>query len=97
MEVYWSSTDTGHIDEYHRNAWWLSVVGNHAGDLRARLDVFQPFHLAVDWLPIVIDQPADPTLQVECERQVAEMVRTSVLTAVPDLSLSGLRFEIAGP
>jgi hypothetical protein len=39
-ECFWSATDERTIESFAHSGWWCSIVGNHRGDLLARVDIF---------------------------------------------------------
>jgi hypothetical protein len=47
MNVFWSGTDDDTIAGLS-NSWMLSIVGNHKGDVLARVDVYEPLRITVD-------------------------------------------------
>jgi len=56
MHTFFSSTDISTIEDFDNDLkddnWMLSIVGNHAADLLARIDIFQPIRCTmanVDW------------------------------------------------
>ena len=38
--TFWSATDEKAIESFEAVPWWVSIVGNHNGDYKARVDVF---------------------------------------------------------
>jgi len=56
MDVFFSGTDIATIDDFDNDLkddnWMLSIVGNHAADLLARIDIYQPIRCTmneIDW------------------------------------------------
>lgn len=54
MGAFWSSTDTGTIDKFSSD-WMISMVSNKQNEFKIRLDVFSPFRMYADDLPLTID------------------------------------------
>jgi len=83
MSVYWSPTDEAAINSFDASPWFVSIVGNHAGDYLARIDLF-PTELT----PVRLGQPAaletiHPEEEVDQVRsEIAE--RVSAAAPVPD-------------
>lgn len=88
MNVFWSGTDESTIRALANGSWTLSLVVNKAGDRLARLDVWQPVHVTLDDLPVMIAQE-DLRLREECERlfleRVREVVAPPLLSSRPSL------------
>ena len=55
-KVYWSSIDNEDIDHW-KGKYVFNLVTNVQGDVLARVDIFEPFRLAVD-AEVVIDYPS---------------------------------------
>jgi len=79
METFFSTKDLETIESFDLEVptdnWFLSVVVNHAGGVRARIDVFSPFRHTMDKLSwdIVF---TDPTLSEQVKQEIAEKVTT---------------------
>lgn len=72
MGVFWSATDTGTIDRFN-SGWLVSMVSNKQGEFKVRLDLFEPFRMTFDDLPISIDYsklPYDPAIKSEIDVKV---------------------------
>ncbi len=105
--TYWSEhQDVPHIEEYHRNQWWLSIVGNKSGSLRARLDIFQPIRATLDWLPVETEIPDDPQeragIRAEIAAKVSEIVipQPSLIEGIAggiDRIATGIVGDVFGP
>ena len=78
MDVFWSGTDTSTIDDFDTeqdsNNFFVSVVGNKAGEFKCRIDVFRPVRIEVDDLEWV--QVYDKGLEEEIEKEVKEKTST---------------------
>lgn len=71
IATYWSSTDEATISSFNQAPWFVSIVGNHAGDYLARLDLFPQ-----ESVPVRLAQPAVLTTvhpQKEVERARSEI------------------------
>lgn len=77
MDTFFSGKDEETIEsfdlEHPVDNWFLSVVVNHAGDLRARIDIFSPFRHTIDNLnwDIVF---TDPVLSEQVKQEIEEKV-----------------------
>ena len=49
MGVFWSATDDKAVEEFS-DGWMISIVGNHKGDFRVRLDWYDPVRFTLDKL-----------------------------------------------
>lgn len=73
MEAFFSTTDTGTIDGSKEFPWLISIVGNHAGDIKARIDVFDPIRCYED-LEVEVIEDEDPELKELCLKEIKEKV-----------------------
>lgn len=79
MPAYFSGVDTHNIEQYPGD-WMISLVLNKFGQYSARLDLFKPFRVTVEELPVRIQQPAlDPRIEAECRGEITTKVRRQVL------------------
>ena len=67
LGVVWSQQDEACIDGLANDACLISIVVNKKREWKARIDVWQPFRLTFDDLPLEIRVP-DQNLRGECER-----------------------------
>ena len=67
LGVFWSQQDEACIDGLANDACLISIVVNKKREWKARIDVWQPFRLTFDDLPLEIRVP-DQNLRGECER-----------------------------
>lgn len=81
MECFWSGTDDNTVSGLGRE-WMLAVVGNKAGQYRARLDFFDPVRLTLDELEVRVWQRPDPAMKAEVEAEIAEKVHQYTPSAV---------------
>lgn len=70
MKAYFSAVDTAYIDSVGASGvpWLISAVCNHAGDIVARADLWQPFRAIVPCEVTVRDTAVDAA----CAARVAE-------------------------
>jgi len=74
-DVYWSATDNGTIESSFPNASWVvSVVGNKRGDYLSRLDIYKPFRLTTNGLPVALHLGVDENLLAEVRSEVDQKV-----------------------
>ncbi len=67
LGVFWSQQDEACIEGLANDACLISIVVNKKREWKARIDVWQPFRLTFDDLPLEIRLP-DQNLRGECER-----------------------------
>ncbi|TSC68935.1 MAG: hypothetical protein G01um101466_259 [Parcubacteria group bacterium Gr01-1014_66] len=56
LDAYFSSVDIATILDAYACDWMISIVGNRAGMILARLDVYEPVPLSIS-LPIIVESP----------------------------------------
>lgn len=81
---FWSSTDSATASQFANN-WMLSLVGNKQGKYKVRLDLYEPFRLTVDDLPLEVHLPGDETLRDKIEAEIEAKVHKLLVTAVPTI------------
>lgn len=78
MSVFFSGTDTSTIDKSTEFPWMLSLVTNHAGDMKARFDLYDPIRVTKDNLDIITIPRQDLELKEKCKKEIQEKVSTRV-------------------
>jgi len=73
MTVFWSGTDNGTISQLGQE-WMLSIVGNHRGQILARVDIYKPFPVTIHQIQIVPVGAVDLEMENEVAREVSEKV-----------------------
>ena len=73
MQVFFSKTDTDTIDASTEYPWLISVVSNHAGDIKARYDIYKPYRMNKD-LGVEILEDEDDELKELCQKEIDEKV-----------------------
>lgn len=73
MGTFWSQTDEDTIKRSKNSDFMVSIVGNHAGDVLGRVDVFKPFHISCPINDVTIDY-ADPQVTKFCKEEIADKV-----------------------
>lgn len=81
MDVFWSGTDEACIKSIGGSEYLLSTVFNKKGKQKSRIDVFNPFQMTLDNLPIKIGMLA-PDIQADCEAQFKEKVNHKTSTVI---------------
>jgi len=74
MQAFFSSIDTGNIDNYNSD-WMVSLVVNKRGDYQVRLDIFKPFRISNIPVKILVDIPTNLDLIVACQADVQQHVK----------------------
>jgi len=71
MGVFWSGTDTGTINTCFGGCdWMVSIVGNRKNEFKTRVDLYTPFRLVADSLPLVqkfADSELDVTEEIKAK------------------------------
>ncbi len=75
MKTFWSGTDNGTIDKSVEFPWLISLVTNHAGDLLARLDLFDPVRVTEQEITVTVIEDEDPELKAQCLKEIELKVR----------------------
>lgn len=80
MATFWSGIDEATIEDFNTEKndshnWMLSIVGNHAMDLKIRLDIFKPFRVTVEDIKYEVNYLSDEAKE-EIKREVASKVHT---------------------
>jgi hypothetical protein len=82
--VFWSDVDTSNIRRLGQSApWFVSIVTNKKGEVKTRLDVFNPVHLTMHDIPYTVPETnpvdwerLDKFLQEDC-RQLESRIQFS--------------------
>ena len=74
MGVFWSGRDTDTIDSSTEFEYMVSLVTNHAHDLKARVDTFKPLRLFSD-LSVEIQEEYNVDLKALCDAEILEKVK----------------------
>ena len=90
MGVFFSGTDTGTIDGSTEFPWLISVVGNHDGDIKARIDVFDPIRCTED-LEVEVLEEEDEELKALCIKEIKEKVSSVKDTSVTPYKWSDIK------
>ena len=84
LGVFWSQQDEACIEGLANDACLISIVVNKKREWKARIDVWQPFRLTFDELPLEIRVP-DQNLRAECEQLFNAHVVEMQPVLMPDL------------
>jgi len=74
---FWSGTDEDTVDRF-KNDWFVSIVGNKKGEYMARVDIYEPFRVAIDELPIKIFNARNKKLKDQITAEIAKKVKKKV-------------------
>ncbi len=83
LGVFWSQQDEACIEGLANDTYLVSIVVNKKRELKVRIDVWQPFRLTFDDLPLEIRLP-DQNLRGECERLFNAHVVEMAPVLMPD-------------
>lgn len=79
MDTFWSTTDEDTIEslntEQTENNWWLSIVANKGGEMKARIDVFEPFLQTIDIDSFVFFTPSTEALKAKIIKEIEKKVK----------------------
>jgi hypothetical protein len=82
MGVFWSGTDTGTIDRFSSD-WMISMVSNKNGDIKVRVDVFEPFRMYMDDLPLLVEY--DKSMNDAIRKEINQKVKTQYFPDFKDV------------
>ncbi len=88
MQTFFSGTDTDTIDKSTEFPWLISIVGNHAGDIKARIDVYDPIRFNED-VEVEILEDEDLELKSLCLSEIKEKVSKRADFFLPEHSKGG--------
>jgi hypothetical protein len=75
METFWSGTDVSTATGF-ANGWMLSIVGNKHKRFLVRLDIYEPFPVLIDNIPLEIYfDDKDPQIIARCSQEIKKKVR----------------------
>ncbi len=77
MDSWWSGGDQATIAGIE-SEYIISLVGNKKGEIKCRLDLFSPFHMSVENIPLKLVVPEDGELKRICEQEIKEKVKQIV-------------------
>jgi hypothetical protein len=75
MGVFWSGTDDSCAETLSKE-FAFSLVVNKAGDLRCRLDLYNPFRITFDGIKVTEIIQEDASLKEQCEKEIKEKVKS---------------------
>ena len=75
MPTFWSGTDEACVKDLGgtQGEYFISLVTNRKGEVLVRLDVYQPFKMTMDKLPLIVGEET-PGLRAQCIADVKEKV-----------------------
>jgi len=73
MDVFFSATDTGTIDDSTDFPYLVSLVTNKAHDFVARVDIYEPFRMHTD-LDVEIEETINQDVIDACQKEIDEKV-----------------------
>jgi len=82
MGVFWSGTDTSTIDRFSSD-WMISMVSNKRNEFKIRVDIFSPFRMYMDDLPLNIDY--DKSFNANIKREIDVKVKHEYLPMLRDM------------
>lgn len=81
MQAFWSTTDDATIEGFGFEPYAVSLVVNKNGDVKARVDLFEPIRCTIDDIPVRIKLPA-LDLEDDCEQVFRTNVREETLPVI---------------
>jgi hypothetical protein len=82
MGVFWSATDNSTIDRFSSD-WMISMVSNKRNEFKLRVDMFSPFRMYMDDLPLNIDY--DRTFNASIKKEIDLKVKHQYLPDLRDI------------
>lgn len=78
MGAFWSGQDKSQREAFAESGypWMLSIVANRRGEYKACLDIYQPVHVFMDELNIVVDAQLDEERLAAIKQEIEENVKT---------------------
>ena len=87
MGTFWSTTDEETGKKFAGSEYFISLVACHNGDMRARINIYQPVAIEIDNIKILIENPLpDENIISECKTDIEKCVKKE---ETPILSYSG--------
>lgn len=77
MKSFFSITDENTIEGSTEFPWLLSLVTNHAGEIKCRLDFWQPLRVTIEDIDVEICASEDPVLRTKCKAEIKRKVTNS--------------------
>lgn len=77
MAAFFSGTDTGTIDGSTEFPYLISIVGNKAGELKVRFDLYSPLRLTFADVELKVGQHEDEALRKVCKSEIKKKVKTN--------------------
>jgi hypothetical protein len=74
LRTFWSKTDEETFEGLANESFLVSIVVNKARELRCRVDLFKPFRLTLDEVPVDV-RVRCPALVADCRREFQAKVR----------------------
>jgi len=78
MGVFWSNTDENTGLKFGGNSFFLSLVSNHKGEMKAKINVYKPIPIILDDLSISVEEEeiVDNTFVENLKIEITEKVST---------------------
>lgn len=77
MGTFWSLHMDEPTIERLQCEYLISLVGTKQGEFQCRIDLYSPFRMTIDDLPLTTVFPEDPSLKAACQKEIKEKVRVS--------------------
>ena len=82
LKVFWSSVDEQCISGLANSSYLVSVVVNKDGQMLGRVDMFKPFHVTINDMPVTIHFQPNAALDAQCRKEFREKVTEQVPLAM---------------
>ena len=79
FDVFFSITDIQTIEESDGFPYLISIVGNHKGEFKTRLDVFKPVPATMEF-ELIVQASENKEIKQWCKREIAKKVKRVPLT-----------------
>ncbi len=84
MGVHWSSTDDATGKNFAGSEFLVSIVTNHRGEMRGKVNLYAPVDLAIDNVNITVQKPLpDANIVEQCKEDIRTHVKKEVFYRPP--------------
>jgi len=93
MGTFWSQTDDDTIEGFGFEPYAVSLVVNKKGNIKARLDLFEPIRCTIDDIPVRLRLPG-LNLEDACRSEFKVKVREELMPAIGKNKTTGIPQEM---
>lgn len=75
MATFWSGTDSRTSEQFKGTEYLISLVINHAGEMRCKLSYYNPIEITIDNIEIIVESLSIGQEVIdECKKEIEELV-----------------------